>query len=264
MQERSHIILMIFLIVVIFLILLLIGFIITILFLHQKKQRRFAKELETIKMNYDKELFKAQLEMQEETLQYISREIHDNVGQFLSLAKLNLNTLDLEDRELTTELINHSAELLTKALDDLRDLSKSLSSDLIKNGGLQKAIELQVSQLQKTGKFRVVFDIRGSYQYLNEQREIILFRILQEAVNNIVRHSCAREIIILLCCIEDNVKMYIQDNGKGFDTGFLNNGKNNVAGGINNMQKRAKLINADLDIESNPGKGTRITVTTPL
>ena len=171
---------------------------------------------------------------------------------------------EFEDRELTTELINHSSDLLTKALDDLRDLSKSMSSDLIKNGGLQKAIELQVNQLQKTGKFRVIFDTKGSYQYLNEQREIILFRILQEAVNNIIRHSCAREIIILLYCIENNVKMYIQDNGKGFDTNFLQNGKNNFTGGINNMQKRAKLIDADLDIESNPGKGTKITVTTPL
>ena len=264
MQERGHILVMIFLIVVVFLIFLLTGFIITILFLHQRKQRRFTKELETIRMNYDKELFKAQLEIQEETLQYISCEIHDNVGQFLSLAKLNLNTLDFEDRELTTELVNHSADLLTKALDDLRDLSKSLSSDLIKNGGLQKAIELQVNQLQKTGKFRVIFDIKGSYQYLNEQSEIILFRILQEAVNNIIRHSCACEIIILLYCIENHVKMYIQDNGKGFDTNFLQNGKTNFTGGINNMQKRAKLINADLDIESNPGGGTKITVTTPL
>src|SRR6185295_17248231 len=104
MQDNSHILIIVFLIVVIFLILLLIGFIITILFLHQRKQRRFAKELEKIRLNYDKELFKAQLEMQEETLQYISSEIHDNVGQFLSLAKLNLNTLDFADLELTTEL----------------------------------------------------------------------------------------------------------------------------------------------------------------
>ncbi|MBS1599590.1 MAG: sensor histidine kinase [Bacteroidetes bacterium] len=264
MQDKSHMLIILFLVVVIFLVLVLLGFIITILFLHQRKRRRFAKELEKIKANYEKELFKAQLEMQEETFQYISREIHDNVGQFLSLAKLNLNTLDFEDIDLTLELINHSSDLLTRALEDLRDLSKSLSSDIIKNGGLQKAIELQVSQLQKTGKFRVIYDIKGNYQFLNEQNEIILFRILQEAVNNIIRHSCAREIIILLSCIENNVKMYIQDNGKGFDIDFLSNRKNHPAGGINNMQKRARLINADLDIKSDPGKGTRITVTTPL
>ena len=263
MQEKTHII-VIFLIVVIFLILLLIGFIITILFLYQKKQHLFEKDLATVKTNFNNELFKAQLEMQEETLQYISQEIHDNVGQFLSLAKLNLNTLNFENKELTIERVNNSAGLLTQALDDLRALSKGLSSDLIKNGGLKKAIELQVNQLQKTGKYHVIFETKGGYQYLNEQKEIILFRILQEAVNNIVRHSSACEIIILLSCIDDHVKMYIQDDGSGFDPSSLLKEKNNLPGGINNMKKRAQLINADLNIESNPGKGTRITVTTPI
>jgi len=263
MQEKGHI-LIIFLIVVIFLILLLIGFIITILFLYQKKQHLFEKDMEAIKSNFNNELFRAQLEMQEETLQYISQEIHDNVGQFLSLAKLNLNTVNLENKELTIERINNSTALLTQALDDLRNLSKGMSSDLIKNGGLKKAIELQVNQLQKTGKYHVIFETNDGYQYLNEQKEIILFRILQEAVNNIVRHSSAGEIIILLSCIDNHVKMHIQDNGNGFDTGFLQKEKNCMPGGINNMRKRAKLINAELDIESNPGRGTKITVTTPI
>ena len=262
MQNKSPILIIISSIV--FLILCLVGLIITILYLHQKKQIKFQQEIEKIRANHEKELFKAQLEIQEETLQYISREIHDNVGQFLSLVKLNLNTLDFEDRILANDLVTHSSNLLTRALEDLRDLSKSLSSEIIKNGGLQKAIELQVSHLQKTGKFRVIYDVKGNYNYLSEKNEVILFRILQEAVNNIIRHSSAQEIIILLSCIENNIKMYIQDNGKGFDTSVLVNGKNHVTSGINNMVKRAKLINADFAIESNPGQGTKITVTTPL
>ncbi|HTS43482.1 MAG TPA: sensor histidine kinase [Puia sp.] len=264
MQERNHFYIVVFLVIVIFLIFLLLGFIITILFIYQKRQVRFTKELETIRLNYDKELFKTQLEIQEETFQYIAREIHDNVGQFLSLAKLNLNTLSFENLDIAAERIRDSADLLTKALDDLRDLSKSLSSDLIKNGGIKKAIELQVSQLEKTGRFHVIFEINGNYQYLNEKREIILFRILQEAVNNIVRHSGANEIIILLCCADDQIKMYVQDNGGGFDSSFPLNGSNKTSSGINNMRKRAKLINAELNIESDIGKGTKITVTTPL
>ncbi|HEX4850377.1 MAG TPA: sensor histidine kinase [Puia sp.] len=202
--------------------------------------------------------------MQEETLQYISREIHDNVGQFISLAKLNLNILDFDDRNRAVELVNLSTDMLTRALDDLRDLSKSLSSDLIRQNGLKKAIEMHVGQIQKTGKFKIVFDVKGSYQFLQEQREIILFRILQEAVNNIVRHSNANEIIILLCCIEDHIKLRIQDNGHGFDAQFLENKSKSVGGGLNNMRKRAKLINADLAIESEIGRGTKITVTTPI
>jgi len=264
MQGKGGSIVLMFFGVVLVLILLLIGFIISMLFVSQKRQRKFARDIEQIKSSYEKELFKAQLEIQEETLQYISREIHDNIGQFLSLAKLNLNILNFENRIIAKRLVSYSADLLTKALEDLRDLSRSLSSDLIENGGFQKAIEQQINQLQKTGQFRVIFDVKGEYKYVDEKSEIILFRILQEAIANIIRHACAQEIIISLSCIEDNVKMCIQDNGKGFDVTSISNQKNGFTSGINNMQKRAKLINAYLAIESYPGKGTKITVTTSL
>ena len=264
MQDKLSQILIPFLVIVIFLILLLIVFIISLLILYQRRQQRFAKELESIRLNAEKERFKAQLEMQEETFQYISQEIHDNVGQFLSLAKLQLNTLSMEDNDLALEKVNNAADLLTKALDDLRDLSKSLSSDLIRNGGFHRAIEQQVSQLQKTGKFQVLFEIKGDYHFLSEQKEIILFRILQEAINNILRHSSANEIIILLCCIDNSIKMRIQDNGKGFDTTYLDKSKKKITSGIGNMKKRAKMIDADFLLESKPGNGTKITVTTAV
>ena len=264
MQKRSIDTIIVFILIVLFVIILLVGFIITILFLYQRRQGRFQKELELTKSNYEKETFKAQLEMQEETFQYISQEIHDNVGQFLSLAKLHLNTLNIDQRESAIEKVNNSADLLTRALDDLRDLSKSLSSELIKTGGFTKAIEQQVGQLQKIGRFHVSLDIQGEYNYLSEQKEIILFRILQEAFNNIIRHSGASEILVLLCNMDNNVKMRIQDNGRGFDDSFLRKSKLKVIGGINIMHKRAKLINADFEIESKPGYGTKITVTAPI
>ncbi|MFI5154483.1 MAG: sensor histidine kinase, partial [Chitinophagales bacterium] len=137
-------------------------------------------------------------------------------------------------------------------------------SDLIRNGGFHKAIEQQVSQLQKTGRFHVIFDFRGDYHFFNEQKEIILFRILQEAINNIVRHSSANEIIILLCCIDNSIKMRIQDNGKGFDTTYLDKSRKKITSGISNMKKRAKMIDADFLLESKPGNGTKITVTTAV
>src|ERR1700712_2454130 len=150
----------------------LIGFITWILFLYQKKQNVFQNQIETIKDNNEKELLRSQLEMQEQTFQYISKEIHDNIGQFISLAKLHLNTLDFDNKELASEKLGHSTDLLTKALEDLRDLSKSMSSELIKNAGLIKAIEVQVAQLQKIGNFHILLDVQGHYQHLEEQKEI--------------------------------------------------------------------------------------------
>src|SRR6516162_4184782 len=138
MQEKDRISVIMFVVIMVFVILVLVGFIVSFLFLYQRRKNRFQREMEFAKANYEKETFRAQLEMQEETFQYISQEIHDNVGQFLSLAKLHLNTFNINQPETAIEKVNYSTDLLTQALDDLRDLSKSLSSELIKNGGLAK------------------------------------------------------------------------------------------------------------------------------
>src|SRR5579863_6131012 len=118
MQDKAAI-LTIFLLCVLFII-ILVGFIAVISFSYQKKQNAFQNQLETIRTSYEKELLKSQLEMQEQTFQYISQEIHDNIGQFISLAKLHLNTIDLDQKEISRQKIENSTELLTKALDDLR------------------------------------------------------------------------------------------------------------------------------------------------
>ena len=159
---------------------IMIGFIAFISLLYQKKQHAFLHQLQRVKNAYEREGLKSQLEVQEQTLKQISMEIHDNIGQFISLAKLHLNTLELREGTLEAEKVDHAVDLLSKAMDDLRDISKSLSLELIRAGGLVKAIENQVSQFQKTARYAIAFSVTGNYEYLEEQKEIILFRIVQE------------------------------------------------------------------------------------
>jgi two-component system, NarL family, sensor kinase len=243
-------------------ILIMVTFVIIILFLIQKKQQGFTNDLITVKANYDRELFKAQLETQEQTFKEISREIHDNVGQMLSLAKLGLGTLDFERTEEAKESIAEISDILEKALEDLRHMSRSMNAELIKNGGLKKSIEMQVGFLQRGGKFSTQFEVNGEPARLSETKEIILFRIVQEAVNNIIRHSTATDICISLYYFNNLLKLKIKDNGKGFriNQEFSEATDRN---GIYNMQHRAKLIDAIFDMESTIGNGTTITVTTP-
>lgn len=255
--------LIIFLIMITAFILVMVVFIIIILFFFQKKQQSYSTDLKAVKFYYDKELYKAQLEIQEQTFKEISREIHDNVGQFLSLAKLGLASLDRSNPAELEEGISEITEILEKALEDLRDMSKAMNPDVIKKGGLKRAIEMQVGFLQRGGKYHVTFNTKGEYPSVSEQKEIILFRILQEAVNNIIRHASASDIIILLSSIKEELKLLIQDNGKGFDTRLAYSHLGRI-GGINHMQQRAKLINAQFDIESILGMGTTITVSTPI
>ena len=234
-----------------------------ILLLYQKKQNLFNIQLEGIKANYDKELLKTQLEIQEDTFQYISREIHDNIGQFISLAKLQLNTLDMDIKGSTpaAQRVLDAVDLLTRALDELRDLSRSLSSDIIRNGGLTKAMELLIIQLQKLAAPQVTYELKGDYQFLDEQKEIFILRILQEAINNVIRHSGATSLCISLTYENNSLTMAIHDNGHGFDTTVIETKKN--TSGLSNMRKRAKMIDASFQVESILNTGTVITLIVP-
>jgi two-component system, NarL family, sensor kinase len=260
MHDRASKIIAIIFILATFLVLLLLGFVLIILSLHRKRQQKFIIDLENVKTNFEKESLKTQLEMQEQTFQYISQEIHDNIGQFISLAKLHLNTLDFSNLAAVKEQISHSADLLTKALDDLRDLSKSLSSEIIRSNGLATAIEMQIAQLKKLELPQVVYEVAGEYQFMDEQKEIFILRIFQEATNNILRHSEARRITILLTYNQNNFALSIADNGKGFDK-FMNS--DHKTSGIRNMTKRAKMIGADFAIESSMGAGTVVHLSVP-
>jgi signal transduction histidine kinase len=243
------------------LIIILIGFIAFILLLYQRKQNLFNTRLGTIKANYDKELLKTQLEIQEDTFQYISREIHDNIGQFISLAKLHLNTMDIREDTSTAQRLGDAVDLLTRALDELRDLSRSLSSEIIRHGGLTKAIEQVVIQLQKLTAPQVSYELKGDYQFLDEQKEIFILRILQEAVNNVIRHSGADSLCISLTYENNSLAMVIRDNGRGFDTSVIGTQKN--TSGLINMRKRAKMIEAGFQIESIQDIGTTLTLLVP-
>jgi two-component system, NarL family, sensor kinase len=243
-------------------ILVMVVFIITVLFFLQKKQKGFTDDLLEAKANYERELFKAQLEIQEQTFQEIAREIHDDVGQTLSLGKLGLGTLDLEKTDEAREGILEISEILDTALEDLRHLSRSMNSEVIKKGGLLKSIENQVGYIKRGGKYNIQFNVNGEHIFMVFNKEIILFRIVQEAVNNIIRHAKASHIFISLCYSKDVLIMQIRDNGKGFNLNETDSGSNNL-NGVYNMQHRAKLIDADFELDSQIGVGTTITVKTP-
>src|SRR5215831_12354634 len=119
-----------------FILLLLVSFIISILFIYQKKQIAHFNTIEELKLDHEKRLLQTQLEMQEQTFQHISREIHDNISLSLTLAKLNLNTLHWENAEKAKAQTDLSLEQISKAINDLSDISKSLNSELIINQGL--------------------------------------------------------------------------------------------------------------------------------
>jgi signal transduction histidine kinase len=254
------------LIVLICIFLLIVGVGIVILILiYQKKQLQYLRDKEQLKVTFEKEILESRLEIQEQTFKNISQEIHDNIGQVLSLAKLNINTMDGNNPGDLHEKIQDSRDLITKAIQDLRDLSKSMNTDFITEIGLVKAVEYEMELLKKVKTYHTTLRIEGHPLRLSAQHELILFRIFQEVVNNIIKHAKASEIAIQLCFEHHRLEFEISDNGQGFiSPSGHENAPPSDGLGIRNMQNRARLIGADFIIDSTLGGGTHVTLNVPL
>lgn len=241
------------------LLLLLISFIITIVYKYQQKQNAYFKDIETLKSSHENTLLQSQLEIQEQTFQKISREIHDNIGQKLTLAKLYLNTLNHTDSNKTILQVTDTVNIISEVIIDLSDLSHSMSSEIILNNGLIKALDLEVVQLEKSGKYKINFSATGNTIFMDTNTELVLFRIVQEVLNNIVKHAGASEIDIHLHYNSIFLTMEINDNGRGFDAELPQAGT-----GLQNIKKRAAILKGNLNISSSTNFGTQIKIEIPL
>jgi two-component system, NarL family, sensor kinase len=243
------------------LVIFLVAGIISFLFIFSKRNWKHKTEKELMKTQFEQALLQTQLEIQEQTLRTISQEIHDNVGQVLSLAKLNLNTLDIEEGVNKEQKIESSIQLVSKAINDLRDLSRSLNGDKIADLGLQDAIDNELKIIANTGQFATQLIASGEPYKLAPQHEMVLFRIVQESLNNAVKHSKARNINIEMHYETAAFKMAINDDGEGFDATALEATDTGI--GLNNMKNRASLVGAFFSIQSLPESGTSVLIQLP-
>ncbi len=233
------------------------GFIIYFVVLYRNKQLKNKKKQELLQDAFHQELLKTQLEVQEHTLNYISAEIHDNITQVLSFVKLTLASLASKTEGEKKSKINESRVLIAQTITDLRDLSKSLSFEHITSLGLVQTIEIEVERINKSGLINVSFLQEGDAYSLGEQRELVLFRIFQETLNNTLKHSGAKHLKIMLQYHSDLLNLTLEDDGSGFSTEILDNKRGS---GLKNIENRAALIGGIATIVSAPRKGCCVKV----
>jgi signal transduction histidine kinase len=245
--------------------LLLVGFIVTTLFLYQRRQQRQEQEMERLRDMYEKEALRSQLEIQENTLKTIAQELHDNIGQMLSVVKLSLSMVPTNKELPGHEQIKNSQEVLNKAIIDLSSLTKGLHSDRIAQIGLAESVRSELYSVKKAGLVDVDFKQLGSEIFFDDQKSIFLFRIFQEALNNIIKHARATEVSVHLSFSDTIFVMEITDNGVGFNVAEKRSSTNASTGvGLKSLYNRAKLIGADLSIDSTAGSGTTLLIELPL
>lgn len=237
-----------------FLVVFLMVFVIFVIIRYKIKQQKHFQEKQLLQSQFQQELLQTQLEIQEQTLKTISQEIHDNIGQVLSLAKLNLNTLQPGEE---TKLID-TKNLVSKAINDLRDLSRSLHGDKIAELGLQQSVENELKILQNTDQFTTHFKVTGSPAKMEPQKEMVLFRILQEGLNNAVKHSKAKNITVQMDYQPEQFCLIIADDGIGFDKAALTAATTGI--GLTSMKSRAALIGGTFSIDSILNNNTTICV----
>jgi signal transduction histidine kinase len=238
--------------------LILAVFVISFVVLFQKRQIQNLKEKTALKTAYDHEILKSQIEVQNQTLQHIGQELHDNIGQLLSVAKINLNILE-ESENTEHEYIKQTNEIISQSINDLRALTKSLDGDFVNDFGLEESISHELQRIRKTKRFETEISVLGTKRKLGYEIEIVLFRIVQEVLNNALKHSKAKNIDIRLQYLPTDFELTVKDDGKGFD---LQNIKlENMASsgaGLRNMQRRIELIGGKCTINSMIGKGTEV------
>lgn len=260
MQESVQIVTIVLIGTLLFLI--LVAFVILSLFFYQRSQYKHHKEVTGLKNAYEQELLKANLEIKEQTLSTVAQELHDNIGQILSLVKLNLHTVTIQGEGPADFKIRNATDLLSKAITDLRNLSKTLNADYLMEQDLRESISNAIDQLQKTGTINATFEISGNEKPLTPQKRLIAFRIFQEAMNNAIKHANASRVEAFLKYDPHAIVLTLKDNGKGFHVSGSGEKLNGT--GIKNMEHRANLIGSQFRIHSAPDSGTFIQLHIPL
>ena len=246
-----------------FILVLFANFLIYLLFASQRRYSRHIQEMNVMREKYERELLQTQLEIKEQTMKNISQEIHDNIGQVLSLANLQLTAIELENNPYATGKIEKSMRLVSKVITDLRDLSKTLNPENIARTGLIQAIRFDLELMERSGVFTTELEVSGKEKRLDASTETILYRIVQQALNNTLRHARASAVQVSLHFQENCLQVVLRDNGSGFDTAILQSGSNEGAG-LRNMIHRAGLIKTDIRFESHAGGGTTIRLSVPV
>ena len=233
-----------------------------VMIIYRKRKIEHTKEVMAMKEKYHKEMLETQVEIQKDTMQQIGREIHDNVGQKLTLAVLYAQHLNLKENNApVSEKISGITGLINESLNDLRDLSQYLTQNAEGGTSLDVLLQKEVTKLNKAEACAVHFETTGKPIELSLKVNNMALRITQEFLHNSIKHSACKNIYLRILYDSNGVKLNFEDDGKGFAVDEINN---HAGIGLNNIKKRAALIGAELSIKSDPLTGTKLDLFIPV
>lgn len=247
----------IFIVLVTVVLLIFVGGIIVFVLAYQKQKLLQHQQNQLLEQKHARELIETSLEAQQQTMRDIGREIHDNVGQKLTLSSLYLHkVIHLQgNNTLGYELLFEAAKILNESLQDLRLLSKSLTNPAVAQFSLTELLIQEAQRIKKLNLCEVDVWVVPLHPEISSQQKNTLYRIIQEFVQNSLKHSHCQRINIEIMQKKNTLHLALTDDGHGYDPGAVSIGL-----GLSNMKRRASELNAqEFSILSEIGKGTKLT-----
>ncbi len=217
---------------------------------------KLEEKIAFLKVTRQQKITLATIKGQEKERDLIGKELHDNINQLLTSAKLYLEFAK-SDEELRINFIDRGEKILEKAINEIRTLSNSLTPPTLKDISFKDSLEELFETYQITRTFNITLEYGETLDDLDQEIKISLFRIIQEQLTNILRHAHAKNIMISMG-VTDQIFLSITDDGRGFDPALKRKGS-----GITNMRNRVELYNGTMEIHSNPQQGCSLLVNIP-
>lgn len=242
-------------IVMTLLVLLLLAGIVIAFFVGHRQRINQQLIIAANKQDFERELRIVEIQAREKVIHQISQDLHDNIGQLLTASHLQIQTIKTDHPEQKEALL--PVELyLRDAQQQLRLFSKTLNQDFVLQHGLDQALLSEAQRLSALKRFPVVTQIASNGSPFDKEKELMIFRIFQEVIQNVLKHAHPKNLQIQLHSDNNSFELIVTDDGIGFD---LNETlKSNNGSGLRNMEKRAALAAIECIISSNPGKGTTV------
>lgn len=201
------------------------------------------------------------IDAEEQERQRLSREIHDGIGQSLVAHKLRLESLLYMNESEIKEQIRNLKEQFGVTLDEIRRISNNLMPSVLEVFGITLALKNLCEETEEHGSMEILFQSTGDLENISTKTKTYLYRIAQEALNNILKHSAAKEVTFTLSRSGDMINFILRDDGKGFDVEGSAFEKGN---GLHNMRERVALMQGNISILSSEGEGTTIIINIPV
>jgi signal transduction histidine kinase len=234
------------------------GAMLTYVRLYNERKKKHFEEKKNMASEFDRQLMRAQLETQEATMSMLSKELHDNIGQLLNSTKLLIGVTQRGLKEVPDTLLTAN-ETLGRAIQELRSLSKSLDKEWLEQFDFIENLEAEIPRINSARSLRIHFNRPKNALPLKPNEQLFLFRIVQELIQNAIKHAQATTVNILLEIQPGLLVLRIQDNGRGFTEENITSGL-----GIRNIRQRTQLLGGTVNWQSAEGKGTSVNLEIPV